>query len=377
MNAKRLIVPGLLVVSLGFNLGFLAGAMQSDESAMPTDAGVSRPFPPDGPGPQDDPMAVVQRVARTLELDDDQRAVFANLHEEMRSASAMYSDTANLMRVQVLDELKQPEPDLDRVRTLMAEELEVEQERRENAAALFHEFLERLTAEQRRELAQRLMRGPLGRPEMGRGRGGGGPFGRGSDGGRRGEGSGRDRRGLRAFDEDNDGRLDEAELATAREAVRERWERHRQRRQREILRRFDADGDGELNEAEQAAAQDAEQRRREAIEFRLYEMILERFDADRDGELSDEEMRPIVDWLENPPPPPPPGFEFDPPDDRPGRGLGGGSGRSWDRDRGDWPGGLPERRRGDGAGRGEGPGRGEGHFGGGEAGRGSGTSDLL
>jgi Ca2+-binding EF-hand superfamily protein len=190
---------------------------------------------------------------------------------------------------------------------LIAEELELQHERRENAAELFHAFLERLTLDQRRELAQRLMRWP---PGPGNGR-------------ERGMGRGGGRLGLRAFDLDDDGRLDESELEAARSAMTQRWERHRERRERELRRRFDADADGELNPEERASMEDAEARRRQAIEFRLHQMLLERFDTDGDGVLSEEELRPIIDWLGDPPPPPPPGFEFELPEERPGwRGRG-------------------------------------------------------
>lgn len=76
------------------------------------------------------------------------------------------------------------------------------------------------------------------------------------------------------FDADGDGKLNDEEIAAARDA-----------RKAEILAEYDANGDGTLGDAERIAAHEAKQAEREA---RRAERIAEH-DTDGDGELSEDE----------------------------------------------------------------------------------------
>ena len=61
---------------------------------------------------------------------------------------------------------------------------------------------------------------------------------------------------LKQFDKNGDGKLDDAERAQADKAI-EQFRDRAEKRRAEILKRFDKDGDGELNEAERAEAEKA------------------------------------------------------------------------------------------------------------------------
>jgi len=80
--------------------------------------------------------------------------------------------------------------------------------------------------------------------------------------------------GIKKFDKDGDGKLNEEERQAAKAARKEMMKA----RKAEMLEKFDKDGDGELNEEEKKAM-------REAMKARM----LEKFDKDGDGELNEEE----------------------------------------------------------------------------------------
>ncbi|MCD6364801.1 MAG: hypothetical protein J7M14_02895 [Planctomycetes bacterium] len=86
---------------------------------------------------------------------------------------------------------------------------------------------------------------------------------------------------LQQYDKNKDGKLDEQETTTMREARRRRME---QMRRRMVMRRFDRDNDGKLDKQEQAAADAATERWR----ARRRELMA-RWDTDGDGTLSEEE----------------------------------------------------------------------------------------
>ena len=82
---------------------------------------------------------------------------------------------------------------------------------------------------------------------------------------------------LRRYDTNHDGKLDEAELASAHEKMLKEGAGGGGRRGRvraELLKRFDKNGDGELDQAERA-------------DMRKY--FLTRFDKNGDGRLDEEE----------------------------------------------------------------------------------------
>lgn len=101
------------------------------------------------------------------------------------------------------------------------------------------------------------------------------------------ESAARDAEIIRRYDTNGDGKLDEAEVAAAKEqmlmATQEKREQKRERVQ-ERLRPFDTNGDGQLDETERRKM-DATLRARAENMPRL----LKRLDTDGDGKLSDAE----------------------------------------------------------------------------------------
>lgn len=121
------------------------------------------------------------------------------------------------------------------------------------------------------------------------------------------------------FDRDGDGKLSEEELIPFLEEQRKMFEGfHRRRAMREraipkeILAKYDRDGDGKLSREERKAMFEDARARREAL--------LKKYDRDGDGKLSEEERSELVKdpevqnmmkrmiggMINNPPPPPPP-----------------------------------------------------------------------
>jgi len=98
----------------------------------------------------------------------------------------------------------------------------------------------------------------------------------------------------RAFDADNNGKLDERETAAMKKAQAEgkatydRW-------RSDWVKKYDADGDGELSEEESKVA-----REKVAAEFRkLRDNWTSKWDADKDGKLSDEERKVMRESVRN------------------------------------------------------------------------------
>ncbi len=79
---------------------------------------------------------------------------------------------------------------------------------------------------------------------------------------------------LKQFDTDGDGKLSDAEKATAKAA----WEAKRAEHDKEMLAKFDKDGDGKLNDEEKAAAH-------EAMKAEHAKEMLAKFDKNGDGKL--------------------------------------------------------------------------------------------
>lgn len=116
---------------------------------------------------------------------------------------------------------------------------------------------------------------------------------------------------LKRFDQDGDGKLNDAERQAAREERRGQWAEKRGPMREKMLKRFDKDGDGKLNEAERKEAgkaakkmrhhrhqrmmkspgKPAHHRMKEATGPRgpMRQALLKRFDQDGDGRLNDSE----------------------------------------------------------------------------------------
>jgi len=167
-----------------------------------------------------------------LRLDSKQADVVEDLQKRQREQASLFNDSMAVVRQSMVDELRKPQPDLDRVRTLLDQEAEVMRQRRMAEADLFGEFMNVLSPEQRQNLERLRERGP---PQPGR------PLARLGD-------------AMRRFDRNGNGRLDLEELQTARqelENLRRKVVPHSPPRP-PLWPWFDADGDGELNDAERA-----------------------------------------------------------------------------------------------------------------------------
>lgn len=258
------LLVALLFLSVLFNVFFAAGYVRAKSASTQT-ATVA------------DPEAV--QVARDLNLDEGQRAAFEELRSTLRAEQAVFAESLWLVRQELADELGREQPDLDKVRQIVARESELISQRREAESGRFSAFVGLLNSDQTRKLSQRFGgrgpwrghgpppphgddssgeadrfgpppggipgNGPDSRPDGGPGGGGGG----GSGGGGRG---GRDGRGgppWARFDVNGDGQLDETERAAARQAMEERMRRERERRE-EMFEKFDADDDGKLDRDE-------------------------------------------------------------------------------------------------------------------------------
>ncbi|HEY9249356.1 MAG TPA: EF-hand domain-containing protein [Rariglobus sp.] len=101
----------------------------------------------------------------------------------------------------------------------------------------------------------------------------------------------RDAAVIKRYDTNQDGKLDEDEVAAVKEqmlmATQEKRDETRERlkeRQAEWLKEFDKNGDGKLDEAEKKAMETALRARAEKTP-----RMMKRLDADGDGKLSDAE----------------------------------------------------------------------------------------
>ncbi len=177
-------------------------------------------------------------VASELDLNDEQRAVFSTLRASMRDEMAAYRDEIALTQSELAAELGRENPDLDRVRNLVARKADLDRQRQLVAVRRFGEFVDVLTPQQCRRLSSRVHHGPPG--------------------------AGRRARLLERFDADGDGELNEQERAAAREHMESRRQEWEERRQK-MLERFDANGNGHLDPEERDALREwrLQQRRRD------------------------------------------------------------------------------------------------------------------
>jgi Spy/CpxP family protein refolding chaperone len=180
---------------------------------------------------------------RELELDPAQKEIFEQLRQSMREEEAVLDQAMAGVRGTLAEELQNDEPNIDRLRELIARQGDLMQQRRVGAANRFADFLNVLTPEQTRVMARHMLRN-MPRPGEGGRDGKGGP-----------------------------GKLPA-----------------------EIVRRFDADGDGVLNDSERASAQTEFEMHRREWEARRAE-LRQRFDADANGELDRAETALMRQWL--------------------------------------------------------------------------------
>jgi len=268
----------VLVMSVIFNLLFSAGFVRARSEAKrlqleretggagsaaapvpvspngtDVDRGPGRPGPDgrhgdgprgDGPGRRPDGARM---FPRELELDPAQKEVFEQLRQSMREEEAVLDETMAGVRKQLADELQNDEPNVDRLRELIARQGDLMQQRRVGAANRFADFLNVLSPEQTRIMAKHMLRYMPGR-------------------GAGGEGGGRPRDG-------SPGKMPP-----------------------ELMKRFDADNDGTLNDTERMAAQAEFEKHRRDWEARRAELRA-RFDADKDGELDHDEAAQMRQWL--------------------------------------------------------------------------------
>lgn len=250
----------LLVISLVFNVAVLIGFIKTRSTATPATH---------KPQPQSQPMVPegkpwLDRVARELRLDANQRAAVEGLQKRQQQQNSIFGDSVVVVRQDLQEEVRKAEPDLERVRALVDQEADLVRQRRLAEAELYGEFVGLLTEEQRQHMRDRAMPREDGRggPPIGPDGKAGGNGGAGGAGGP--DGRARDPNAppppdvVRRFDRNKNGRLDPEEAKEARKDL--------QNRRREIAPRisqfpplwpwFDKNGDGELDEAERVALAD-------------------------------------------------------------------------------------------------------------------------
>ena len=267
----------ILVMSVIFNLLFSAGFVRARSEAKRLQleretggagsAAAPVPVSPNGPdanqgsgrrgpdgrhgdGPSRRPDGA-RMFPRELELDPAQKEVFEQLRQSMREEEAVLDETMAGVRKQLADEVQNDEPNVDRLRELIARQGDLMQQRRVGAANRFADFLNVLSPEQTRIMAKHMLRNMPGR---GHGSGDGG-----RDGGRPRDGS--------------PGKMPP-----------------------ELMKRLDVDGDGILNDTERMAAQAEFEKHRRDWEARRAELRA-RFDADKNGELDHDEAAQMRQWL--------------------------------------------------------------------------------
>jgi len=239
----------LLALSVLFNAFFLAGYVRARHEADTRENAESlRAAENTKAGSREE---LVNRFADELQLDEAQKQVFTQLHEDLREEMALHRQAFESIRREIVDEMNKPAPDVARVRELMAREAELGQARRVAEAGRFEDFIRVLRPEQAQALARQLnarlgfrQGGPGGGRPGGEHGHGDGSFGRGGGGGPSPE--------LRErFDVNRDGKLDESERTALQKFFEDKRAEADQRRA-DLRKRFDADGDGELSEQEQS-----------------------------------------------------------------------------------------------------------------------------
>lgn len=238
---SRRVLAVMLVVSLVFNLAVLLGFLRSR---------ATRPTAPQTGTTLPDERSMLARLSRELTLDGPQLESVRALQQRQQQQASVFNDSLVVLRQDLQQELRKPDPDLEHVRTLVDQEADLHRQRRQADAELYGEFVGLLTADQKQRLSDRMGRrdaspGGQGRqPAGGAGTGGaGGPM--------------PSPEAVRRYDRDNDGRLNTEEARRARSDL--------QNRRREVAPHvqqlpplwpwFDADDDGMLNAAERADMQ--------------------------------------------------------------------------------------------------------------------------
>ncbi|MHC4109088.1 MAG: periplasmic heavy metal sensor, partial [Planctomycetota bacterium] len=207
---KRNLIWLALAMSVLFNVFFVVGfaRARAQLEAVQSSNGASRV------------------VASELNLNDEQRAVFSTLRAGMRDEMASLRDEVTLVQEDLVAELGMENPDLERVRNLVARKADLDRQRQLIAVRRFGEFVDILSPEQCRRLSGKVHHGRRGARWR--------------------------ERLLKKFDADGDGELNEQERAAAREYMESRRQEWEERRQK-MLERFDADGNGHLDPEERDA----------------------------------------------------------------------------------------------------------------------------
>ena len=203
----RSLVWFILALSLLFNAFFVAGAWRVRGETSNGDR-------------------VTNLVAADLDLDEPQAALFAELRKSVEADQESYEEGIALLHQQLITELSRDEPNLQGVRDLVDQEVDLRQQRSRGRSDRFNEFVRMLSPEQCRKLSSRVghsRRGRARRQQM-----------------------------LQKFDTDRDGQLNDEERAAAEEHI-QAHRKDRESRRRDMHERFDADGDGQLDDAERAA----------------------------------------------------------------------------------------------------------------------------
>jgi Spy/CpxP family protein refolding chaperone len=221
---SRRVLAILLVVSMLFNFAVLIGFVKSRRDAA--SATSTRDLTPaTAPAEQ----SLLARLANELKLDPTQADALKELRRRQQQQQVVFGESLMVVRQDLQAELREDEPDLERVRTLVDQEADLLRQRRQAEAELYGEFVALLSPQQRHRLGERLgpqqqarSRVPIS-PEL-----------------------------VKRFDRNNNGRLDPEEAKQARTDL--------EGRRREVAPRvqqlpplwpwFDADDDGELNATE-------------------------------------------------------------------------------------------------------------------------------
>ncbi len=208
---KTRLLTVLLLLSLIFNVFFIIGALRH---RVP-------------PGP----MAEIHQVAQELDLDDRQVARLTELRQTFIDESALIRSDLAKVRAAMADLLDAETVDASAMRSLMDEEAEIQNRRRQLAGRQFGRFVDLLTPDQRQLLGSR-MHGPRSRGDR------------------------RPDIPQHLVDRfDADGALSDAERATARQQLANGH--GRQARWREEMQiKFDLDQDGRLSAEEREAMRD-------------------------------------------------------------------------------------------------------------------------
>lgn len=240
----RAIVWFLLVLSLLFNVFFVFGYMQAKTNSQLQNGDVT------------EASRVTEFVGNELKLDDKQREVFSKLRSEMR----VFNESIALSDQELLNELEKQTPDLSKIRDMVVEQTDLNNQRRVERSQRFNDFLKTLSPDQCRRLSDRVGRSRHGRDRF--------------------------QRMLKMFDENNNGKLDEDEMVKAKavhDAWREKWQKEREKRRTEMRQQYDANGDGDIDDEEWGA------------------IILDRYDANGNGELDNVEIGAMRAMRENGP----------------------------------------------------------------------------